>query len=1411
LPHRHRESHPTPSPVHRRHSRVFPVVTLLAAVVTTMATFAQPGDRSIIAMAALDAHPNFDVRLFKQDPRLAENEALGEFLRSVAPAPAAAADLAADRITGVARLEAAYKGIAIERQAGVNVVEVVSAAPGAGFLTPPSGDRVATLRAFMAANAGAYGLSAAAIAQLQPVADYMNPAGNMGWAELEQTINGIPVFQGVIRGGFTAKGELARTTGALATVADASTLSTDPGVSAGQAISLAAASVGWDVAERSLTQKAIEQDGRKVTFAHGTMAADAVAWQVYFQLAPGAVRLAWATQILGDPGVFLTVVDAETGTLLFRKNMVDYQTQSATYNVYTSDSPAPSSPTPALPGSGYQAPTVPRTSVTLIGNEAPNAFNNLGWITDGGNTTAGNNAIAGVDLALPDGVDAPVTGVPARVFNFAYDPDVDVPTSPAYRNGDVTNMFYWVNRYHDAAYLLGFTEAARNFQNDNFGRGGVGADRVSAEGQDSSGTNNANFATLPDGTPGQMQMFIWTGMDPDRSGDLDQDVIFHELTHGTSNRLHANATGLSTNMARGMGEGWSDFYARSLLSSADENVNGVYTIGGWATKQLDGPAYLDNYYYGIRRFPYAPRAVTGLNGRPHSPLTFGDIDSTQHDISDGAYPRGPVGSATVDQVHNIGEVWAGMLWEVRARFVSRLGHAVGNQRILQYVTDGMKLDPTGPTMLQARDAIIAAANASGGTAADIADIWAGFATRGMGVLAQVTNAGTGANNTRVVESYLTPSDPVPSFSINDVTAAEGNAGTTNFGFTVTLANPSAAEHRVSYATANGTALAPTPTTTTVATATSLPAGAPATTIGAASPYPLNLGVAAVTGTITRLAVRLNNFSHTFPEDMDFLLVGPGGQKAMFMSDVGTGVDAVGLNLTFEDGAPAPPSTLVSGTYAPTDLAAGDAMAGPAPAGPYTSTLSVFNGTNPNGTWSLYAVDDAAADTGSLAGFSLLITTTTSSGDYQSASGQLIFPPGTTSLPVNVSVNGDLTGEPNETFFVNLSGAVNGVIGDAQGVGTIQNDDAGGPLGPTSANDGYGAAFNTSLVVGGPGVLANDNANGGGAMTAALVAGPAHGTLSLFADGGFIYTPSWPYVGNDAFTYQASNSNGPGNVATVTIAVAAPTTVQPPYNLRVDSVSGSTVTLRWDTLTVGPQASTFFLEGGIAPGQVLASIPTGSASNIFTFVAPTGSFFIRMHGQLGADKSPASNEVPLHVNVPVTPSAPSGLLGLVNGDGLALAWKNTFRGGAPTGLVLDVSGSLATSIPLGLSDSFSFAGVPPGTYTLSLRATNAGGASPSSNPVILTFPGACSGAPQAPANFLGYRVGNTVFVVWDAPAAGPAPTGYVLNVSGAFVGSFATTGRSMFGTVGPGSYSLTVVATNACGASVSSPVQVVTVP
>ena len=263
-------------------------------------------------------------------------------------------------------------------------------------------------------------------------------------------------------------------------------------------------------------------------------------------------------------------------------------------------------------------------------------------------------------------------------------------------------------------------------------------------------------------------------------------------------------------------------------------------------------------------------------------------------------------------------------------------------------------------------------------------------------------------------------------------------------------------------------------------------------------------------------------------------------------------------------------------------------------------------------------------------------------------------------------------------------------------------------------------------------------------------------------------------------------------------VAQPSDAQPPSGLVASAVSGNLVTLRWTPPALGPAPTSYVVEGGLVPGQVLASLETGSPNPLFSFLAPTGSFYLRVHTRSGASRSAASNEIRLHVNVPVPPSAPANLLGLANGSSLALVWRNTFEGGPPSNLVLDVTGAFTGSFSLGLAETFQFPAVPPGTYTMSVRAANAGGSSPPSNPVSLTFPGPCSGAPATPANFLAYRLGATLFAVWDPPAAGPAPTSYVLHVTGAFVGAVPTPGRILSGTVAPGAYGLRVQASNACG-------------
>ncbi len=140
--------------------------------------------------------------------------------------------------------------------------------------------------------------------------------------------------------------------------------------------------------------------------------------------------------------------------------------------------------------------------------------------------------------------------------------------------------------------------------------------------------------------------------------------------------------------------------------------------------------------------------------------------------------------------------------------------------------------------------------------------------------------------------------------------------------------------------------------------------------GTGSPYPSNITVSGLPGTVGDVNVSLSGFTHTFPDDLDVLLVGPAGQKMILMSDVGGGGNVSGMNLVLDDQAASSLSNtgqLASGTFKPTNNGSGDPFTSPAPASPYGSTLSVFNGTIPNGIWSLYVVDDSTDDTGSFSG------------------------------------------------------------------------------------------------------------------------------------------------------------------------------------------------------------------------------------------------------------------------------------------------------------------------------------------------------------------------------------------------------------------------------------------------------------
>ncbi len=358
-----------------------------------------------------------------------------------------------------------------------------------------------------------------------------------------------------------------------------------------------------------------------------------------------------------------------------------------------------------------------------------------------------------------------------------------------YSAAAVVQLFYLCNWYHDKLYALGFTEAAGNFQSNNFARGGLGNDAVQADAQDGSGTDNANFSTPADGSPGRMQMYIFTGPNPRRDGDLDAEIVFHEHTHGLSWRLVGGGQALGDTQSDGMGEGWSDFYGLSLLSEAGDDVNGNYATGGYATYQLGG--LTQNYYYGIRRYPYTTDMTK-------NPLTFKDIDPAQASTHAGV-PRSPIIGTTANEVHNEGEVWCVTLWEARANLINKYGWAVGNQLMLQLTTDGMKLTVPHPNFLQARDGILQADLVDTG-GANQNDLWAAFAKRGLGFSATSPASST---TTGLHEAFDVPDDlrVTPSTGLSSGGQIGGpftppcqnyavtNAGTNGLTWTVTTTQP----------------------------------------------------------------------------------------------------------------------------------------------------------------------------------------------------------------------------------------------------------------------------------------------------------------------------------------------------------------------------------------------------------------------------------------------------------------------------------------------------------------------------------------------------------------------------------------------------------------------------------------------
>jgi len=709
--------------------------------------------------------PNLDKRKAQANTALSkEKTAAAASLRTLIPS----AKVDFDEIIGSPKMVSVPGGFLSEPNGKGKAISPDTAA------VFPADDPYRVTKAFLKAHSALFGHGPEVLVTARIKREFVTAHNGLKTVVWEQQLDGIPVFEGLLTAHTTKNEELVslashflpdpakaalefklqlarqlsapQTKGAEPAVADKLKLELQPAITAQQAVASASQNLGDKVAATEVTAVERQADGaeKRQHFKAAGIKGEADTHLVWLPMNHALLRLCWevilTSQSRGE--MFRILVDAQNGAVLVRHCLTSYISE-ATYRVYLSDSPSPFSP-------GHPTPLTnqpPLGSRVLVVTDALSTLASPnGWINDGVNETRGNNVDAHLDRNADDLPDLPRPhGSPFRVFDFP----LDLTSNPSsYGNAAVVQLFYWCNWMHDKLYELGFTEAAGNFQVNNFGRGGLGNDALQADAQDGFFTDNANFSTPPDGTSPRMQMFLWTGPNPSRDGSLDAEIILHEHTHGLSNRRVGGGVGISALVTRGMGEGWSDFYGLALLSETGDNLNGNYATGGYVTYRLFG--LTENYYYGIRRYPYS----TDLS---KNPLTFKDIDPAQAIAHDGI-PLSPISGgfnpAFASEVHNVGELWCVALWEARASLINKHGFAVGNQLILKLVTDGMNLAPANPNFPEARDAIILADQVNtGGANAD--ELWAAFAKRGMGFSATAPNSETTSG---LEEAYDVPDD-----------------------------------------------------------------------------------------------------------------------------------------------------------------------------------------------------------------------------------------------------------------------------------------------------------------------------------------------------------------------------------------------------------------------------------------------------------------------------------------------------------------------------------------------------------------------------------------------------------------------------------------------------------------------------
>jgi extracellular elastinolytic metalloproteinase len=593
-----------------------------------------------------------------------------------------------------------------------------------GFLTGSSSLAARTVALnYVRSHPDVFGLNADALARLTLRRDYVDIAGTHHLSFV-QSVGGVPVFGNGLQANVAKNGRLINVVGSP--VASLPTTAASPSISASQARNRAAADVRAKASQA--TASAPSGARRSTTFSNGDRAD-----LVYFKTLAGS-RLAWQTITSPASGdMYLHIVDAATGRVLYRRDLVQSDSGQV-WDYY-----------PGAPAGGAQVRRtlsgLPAKSQTLNGNPA-HVYSDV------------NDD----DVAQPTEEITPTKNkkfeYPFQSFNSVGAPcsatficswDFNTPNSwQVNRAQNGVQVYYYLGKFHDhlAAAPIGFTRAAGNFE-------AVDSDAIQANTDDGANTSNglpngthidnANMATPPDGIPPRMQMFLFRDPADDTdpflpsNGGDEADVIYHEFTHGLSNRLVVDALGNSTlgNVQAGsMGEAWSDWYAMDFLNNLgfqpDTAADGEVRIGHYVGHGLDL----------IRTQPLdcpvgsTSAACHGTPGAGSGGYTYGDFGHI----------------AGRPEVHADGEIWGEALWDLRGALGSNLAESL--------VTRAMELSPGNPSFLDMRNSILQADQVVNNGAAN-QTIWGVFANRGMGYFA----AAVDGDDTQPVEDFTLPPAP----------------------------------------------------------------------------------------------------------------------------------------------------------------------------------------------------------------------------------------------------------------------------------------------------------------------------------------------------------------------------------------------------------------------------------------------------------------------------------------------------------------------------------------------------------------------------------------------------------------------------------------------------------------------------